>query len=393
LGRIYISTQKFEEAKQIYKRALTIASEKVGKDHPTTAEIVYELGCFFFVKPEDVGARVNTQQAERFKQRDFWAQRDYSRVTLITKKEGEKDSNKKGWSLDKAEKMFLRALTTIENTVGTEHPDYARVLNRIGSLYIERVQFLKAEEYLLKALEIRILKFGHLHSRVAQTYKHLYTLYNLQEKLEQSRDCGQKALEVLRYIHGEQSIEVSNIYERLGDQCSGAGFRDEAKQYFIKAKDIRIALLGEDHKDTLAIKTLINGLAAPPPPPPPPPTIVAVEDLYAQANVEITTEMKAQRGRNDLLNAIQNFGKMKEQLASAETCAKKEKKAANLQDKQGWWKQNYKAGFDAKDIIPKKITAGALQDAITKKKAAPSVTKPTASSSRVPPPPPNPMKK
>jgi len=73
---------------------------------------------------------------------------------------------------------------------------------------------------------------------------------------------------------------------------------------------------------------------------------------------------------------------------------KKEKKAANLQDKQGWWKQNYKAGFDAKEIVGKKITAGMLQDAMMSKKksSAPPVSKPQVSSARVPPPPP-PMKK
>jgi len=393
LGRIYMSQLKFDESKQVFKRALTIAEEKVGKDHPITAEIVYEYGCFFFVKPEDLGSRVNTNVVEKFKQRDFWAKRDYSRVTLITKKEAEKEQNQKGWSLDRAEKMFLRALTIIENTVGIDHPDYARVLNRLGSLYIERVQFLKAEEYLLKSLEIRLLKFGHLHSRVAQTYKHLFTLYNLQEKVEQSRDCGHKALEVLRFIHGEQSIEVSNIYERLADQFSVAGLRDEAKQFLIKARDIPSNILGPEHKDTLAIETLINGLTAPPPPPPPPPACIAVEDLYSQANVEITTEMKAQRGRGDLLEAIKNFGKIKEQLASAETHAKKEKKAANLEEKKGWWRQNYKAGFDAEVVGKKKITAGMLQDAkksimgppISKAAAKPSV------SGRIPPPPP--MKK
>lgn len=284
--------------------------------------------------------------------------------------------------MDKAEKMFLQSLTIIENTVGTEHPDYARILNRLGSLYIERVQFLKAEEYLVKALEIRIKKFGPMHSRVAQTYKHLLTLYNLQEKLDESRDCANKALEVLRYIFGEVSIEVAFVYERLGDTLSGAGLRDEAKEFFIKARDIRVKILGEEHKDTQSVITLINGLQAPPPPPPPPPATYAVEELLEQANTEITTEMKAQRGRADLLDAIKNFGKMKEQLASAETVARKEKKAANLEEKKGWWKQNYKAGFDAKNVEPKKISASMLKDAKT------AIMKPVPVG-RIPPPPPS----
>jgi len=221
-----------------------------------------------------------------------------------------------------------------------------------------------------------------MHSRVAQTYKHLLTLYNLQEKLDESRDCANKALEVLRYIFGEVSIEVAFVYERLGDTLSGAGLRDEAKEFFIKARDIRVKILGEEHKDTQSVITLINGLQAPPPPPPPPPATYAVEELLEQANTEITTEMKAQRGRADLLDAIKNFGKMKEQLASAETVARKEKKAANLEEKKGWWKQNYKAGFDAKNVEPKKISASMLKDAKT------AIMKPVPVG-RIPPPPPS----
>jgi len=198
---------------------------------------------------------------------------------------------------------------------------------------------------------------------------------------------------VLRYIHGEQSIEVSNVYERLGDQCTGAGLRDEAKQYFIKARDIRIALLGEEHKDTQAVITLINGLNAPPPPPPPPPVCIAVEDLYSQANVDITSEMKGQRGRNDLLDAIKNFGKMKEQLASAESKARKVKKAGNMEEKKGWWKQNYKAGFDAANVVQKKITASMLKDKSADIRSKVPLSKPVPStSSRVPVPPPPPRK-
>jgi len=349
IGRINMAEKKFDESKQLYKRALKIAEEKVGKDHPKTAEIVYELGAFFFVKPEELSRNVNTKNIEKYKQKGYWINQDLSKVTLINRKQPgqEKEENKKGWSLDRAEKLFLHALKIIENTLGKDHPDYARILNRLGSLYIERVQYTKAEEYLTEALNISIKKLGPLHSRVAQTYKHLFTLYNLQEKkIEESRNCSRKALEVLKHIHGEDSIEVSNIYTRMGDQCNYANLKDEAKEYFLKAKAIRVAKLGPEHKDTIAIENLLNSLRAPPPPPPPPCLRLDVEELIQQANVDITDEMKAQRGRNELLDAIKNYGKgMKKQLASAESATKKEKKAANLEEKKRMVETELPCGF------------------------------------------------
>uniref|UniRef100_A0A6B2KWC3 NACHT domain-containing protein n=1 Tax=Arcella intermedia TaxID=1963864 RepID=A0A6B2KWC3_9EUKA len=378
IGRITMSQQKYDESKAIFKRALKIGEEKFGKDHPKTADILYELGAFFFVKPEELSRVQNKSVAEKFKQRGYWENQDYSKVAII-KGGGEEKENKKGWSMDRAEKLFLQSLTIFENAYGLDHPDVARVTTRLGSLYIERVQYLKAEEYLQRSLAIYTKAFGKFHSRVAQTYKHLFTLYNLQEKLEESKNCGKEALAVLIRMRGEESIEVANIYERLGDQCGQANRKEEAKEYLLKAKAIRVALLGASHKDVAAVDLLLNSLVAPPPPPPPPVCTKTTEELLQEANVDITSEMKAQRGRNDLLDAIKNFGMMKEQLSSAESAKKKQKKQANEEERKGWWRQNYQAGFDAK-AVPKPMPQKVL-DSIARK---PQVA------SKVPPPPPPP---
>ena len=43
---------------------------------------------------------------------------------------------------------------------GDQHPDVARVKNRLGTLYIERTQFSRAEQYFKDALSIRIATLG-----------------------------------------------------------------------------------------------------------------------------------------------------------------------------------------------------------------------------------------
>jgi len=138
--------QKYREAKAMYKRALKICEDKVsiyletgsiksntnsllqiqlGANHSTTADVVYELGCFYFLKPEEV------------------ARKDQAK------------NNTKGWSSDKAESWFLRALKIKEESQGADHPDCAQILNRLGTLYVERTQFDIAEDYFLRALKIR----------------------------------------------------------------------------------------------------------------------------------------------------------------------------------------------------------------------------------------------
>jgi hypothetical protein len=93
------SQKKYKLAKSTLKRALKIAEAKFGKEHPYTADIVYEIGCFYLLKPEELGA----------------------------------NSNKKAWSADKAEEWFSKALKIAESALGENHPDVARVCNRLGS--------------------------------------------------------------------------------------------------------------------------------------------------------------------------------------------------------------------------------------------------------------------
>jgi hypothetical protein len=47
--------KRYKPAKAELKKALAITEQKVGKDHKFTGDCVYELGCFYFVKPEEIG--------------------------------------------------------------------------------------------------------------------------------------------------------------------------------------------------------------------------------------------------------------------------------------------------------------------------------------------------
>ena len=63
---------------------------------------------------------------------------------------------------------------------------------RLGSLYIERVELERAQTVFQRALKIREEKLGKDHSRVAQTLRHMITLYELQENF-------QDAINVLKF--------------------------------------------------------------------------------------------------------------------------------------------------------------------------------------------------
>jgi len=47
LGRLHLSRKNFEQASKVLFRALSICKSAVGSNHPKTADIIYEIGCFY----------------------------------------------------------------------------------------------------------------------------------------------------------------------------------------------------------------------------------------------------------------------------------------------------------------------------------------------------------
>jgi len=341
LARIHMAQQKWDLAEERLKRALKIMVEKLGEDHPYTGDIKYELGCLYFVKPEDVGSRVNKELIQKFANKNFWQNKSWEKVDMLGEKR-EREENKKEYSLDAAEKWLKSALSSKEKAVGQNHPDVARILNRLGSLYIERVEFDTAEEYFKRALEIRVRYLGSSHSRVAQTYKHLLTLYQLQEKPEESIEAGLTALKISNDLRGEDSLQSANIIVRIGEVYATDNF-DKAKEYYRKAIEIRKKRLGADHESVKQVEEMLRTLTIPPPPPPPAPTaLMDVNELREMAAPEVSLKSRRVNARMDLLKEIENrVGSAKKKkmkiLKTAKHVVQK-----NLKKKQGWWKQNYK---------------------------------------------------
>eukprot|EP00026_Physarum_polycephalum_P000414 Phypoly_transcript_00415.p1 GENE.Phypoly_transcript_00415~~Phypoly_transcript_00415.p1 ORF type:complete len:1535 (+),score=349.28 Phypoly_transcript_00415:114-4718(+) len=306
LGRVHMHDRKYKEAKAYFKRALTIVQNKLGPEHHYAGDNIYELGSFYFVKPEEIGSK----------------------------------NNNKGWAKDKAEEYFLKALAIKEKSLGPDHPDVARILNRLGSVYTERVQLNIAEQYLTRAYKIRKEKLGIYHSRVGQTLKHMMTLFQSQENASRAIECGLEAIKVFEKIGGASSnttitnilVLLSELYVQLETYKS-----ENAKKCLLRALEMRTAKLGPDHPDVQHVQSLIKGLSVPPPPPlPARPLVPVVMEEIEEKEIPIIDS-----ARSKLLDDIRNRAVNKAPPTIKQKLFKELKTKKNALDSAGWWKQNY----------------------------------------------------
>jgi len=253
--------------------------------------------------------------------------------------------NQNEWSKDKSEEYFLKALQVKESSLGPSHPDVARILTRLGSLYIERVQMNIAEKHLVRAYEIRKQKLGSFHSRTGQTLKHMMTLYEAQENVPKAIEAGLEAKTIYEKLGGTSNMTaVAIICLRLSElymQTKEGEKRSKACKCLDRALEIRLPMLGPDHPDVLEIKRAIETLSRPPPPPLPKKKLVQPTTTVEQKRTAVA-DLVIDKSRSALLEDIRKFGQKaqaKKPLEKKPTMKFKQRK--NYFDSADWWKQNY----------------------------------------------------
>ena len=88
--------------------------------------------------------------------------------------------------LTQVEWSYQRALAVDEKTLGPKHPDVARDLNSLATLYAAAGRYLEAEQLMRRALAIDGQRFGQTHAKVAGD---LFGLAELYSKMGRSADA------------------------------------------------------------------------------------------------------------------------------------------------------------------------------------------------------------
>jgi tetratricopeptide (TPR) repeat protein len=145
LGYLYSNTERFDEAEQVYARALIIKEKELGPEHSELADVLNGLG-------HVLGKKL--QYAD-------------------------------------AEKHFLRALDICEKNPGQNPYALADALHNLGSVYFRGLdENVKAEAYFKRALELEKEVFGEGSVEMMETIENYAELLRVL-----GRDAEAEALE------------------------------------------------------------------------------------------------------------------------------------------------------------------------------------------------------
>jgi len=200
------------EALAVSQRALEIAEQNFGANHPEVALVLNNLA-------------------------------------LVDKKTGR---------YAEAEPLYKRALAIFEEAVGPKHPDVAIAMSNLAELYRLQGQTAQVEPLLKQALDIKQKALGPEHPSVGIANNSLAAFYVSQNRFDEATPLYEQAMKIIYNAYGPTHPLFAKTVTNVAELYSAQKKYDEAEQLFKMSLEVKEETLGPDHPDVIRS---LNGLA------------------------------------------------------------------------------------------------------------------------------------
>jgi serine/threonine protein kinase len=146
-----------------------------------------------------------------------------------------------------AESYYRRSLELRERTLGRDHPDVVPVLLNLGDLAIEQGQNDLAIERFKRADAIVERAHGREHVEAAAVLSRIADVEMRAGHFDRARAAYQRALTIREHSQGPNHVDVAVVLDELGRLCGEEGKLAESVPLFERALHIREAGLRANH--------------------------------------------------------------------------------------------------------------------------------------------------
>lgn len=243
LSDIYIAQGKLDDAEKFSQRALAMRETLYGKESGQTAEdrirlanISSEQGKYekaeLLLAPllNPKNAKIQVSDDDRLK-----IARALAKILI----EQEKTND--------AIPLLEQALALSGKAMGPTSTTYAAVSTELGLAQMEVGNYPQAEINLKKALGVDEQKFGRDNYGIAQNLNNIGLLYLQQGKYDLAESLYHRAFDLCQKALGEGHLDVATCLNNLGFVERNRRNTKEAEQYLRKGLAIREKSLGEKH--------------------------------------------------------------------------------------------------------------------------------------------------
>ncbi len=255
VGQLLQSTNRLTEAESVYRRALTIYEQNLGKEHPTLATCLNNLAVLLkstnrLTEAESLYRRALTIHEQSLGKEHPTVAADLNNLAALLQA-----TNR----LAEAEPLMRRALAIREQSLGYEHPAVSPCLNNLAQLLQATNRLAEAEPLMRRALAIHEQSLGKDHSKVATCLHNLATLLHATNRLAEAEPLMRRALAIHEQSLSKDHPDVATCLNNLAQLLKDTNRLAEAEPLMRRALAIHEQSLGKDHP---TVATNRNNLAA-----------------------------------------------------------------------------------------------------------------------------------
>jgi len=246
LANVARADSKYQEAAELYKRALTIAEHLFPASDPTRvvplgnlADLYSETGDYAKAEPLFLKA---ISELDQLPADDPQTQR-----TLITNLVGLAVVYDAKGDLTRALPLANRAVAIARSSPNPYDPEIGKSLTLASILATHRHSYSEAETIAKFAVSIAEHVYSLMHPNFGVAIGNLAYIYELDGKASEAEPLNRRALDISRRALGEDSPETARALNNPGLVCQTLNKLDEAEDLFRRSIAINQKALGVTH--------------------------------------------------------------------------------------------------------------------------------------------------
>jgi len=306
LADLYDEQARYAEAQPLYARALKIDEKALPPDDPGLVGAINNLGMVYESEDRFADAEPLLQRALKINEKakgpdDIIVSKALNNLAEVYEDEGRYQD---------AEPLLVRSLSIREKVKGPDDPEVATGLTNLAGLYRDEGDYARAEPLNVRALHIDEKALGADDIDVATDLNDLATVYQDQARYAEAEPLYKRSLAIRQKVHGPDHPDVATALNNLADLYQMQGKYAEAAPLFKRAFEIDQKALGADSldvaKDANNIATLLEDIGE-----------TAEAEEFAQRSLDIL-EKKLGPDHANVASALSNLGSLESSLGHTE---------------------------------------------------------------------------
>ncbi|KAJ6264629.1 hypothetical protein Dda_0778 [Drechslerella dactyloides] len=290
---------KYDEAIQWFKEALSGVTKILGKDHPSTISILNDIAMVFhrganYNKALQWFLRAHVGYVKAFGKDHPLTLTVVNNIALVSSSQGnyteamwwheivlagcEKALLSKDHPLrhatiggiakvhfhqgkyDEAMRWYMQALHSQEKTLGKEHPSTLEIVNNVAVIASSQGKHDEAIQWYERLLASREKEFGRDHRLTLTTATHLAGVLCSQGKYDEALRWHERVLASREKVLGKEHMITLDSVINIAIVFVSQGKYDEAIPWYQRALSGREKGLGKDHRITLAVAERLRNM-------------------------------------------------------------------------------------------------------------------------------------